>query len=101
MDQIKILTHTWQEVCGNDHWAVLLITVLRAGEVNTGWCAIILLRNRTQNLGLAKLSRVCTRVVVSQISKEGRRKEGPLMVGGECGQQLLQCVSNEEVGQEE
>ena len=41
-----------------------------------GWCAIILLRNRTQNLGLAKLSRVCTRVVVSQISKEGRTSDG-------------------------
>ena len=95
MDQIKILTHTWQEVCGNDHWAVLLITVLRAGEVNTGWCAIILLRNRTQNLGS------CHGFAQGWWSHKSARKEGPLMVGGECGQQLLQCVSNEEVGQEE
>ena len=33
---------TWQEVCGNDHWAVLLITVLRAGEVSTGWSVTVL-----------------------------------------------------------
>ena len=35
------------------------------------------------------------------LTNQQGRKEGPLMVGGKCGQQLLQCVSNEEVGQEE
>ena len=97
MDQIKILTHTWQEVCGNDHWAVLLITELRAGEVNRGGVQL-------SCYGIAHkilVWRSCHGFAQGWWSHKSARKEGPLMVGGECGQQLLQCVSNEEVGQEE
>ena len=117
--------------CGNGHWAVLLITVLCARDKWTGqwWCmqlvtwyigsvtgngvqyAIMYSRidpgwtRQDQGVGVhVQLS--CYGFahiqVVSQISatQEGR----PLMVSGQCGQQLLQYEENhkkEESGQKQ